>query len=304
MTDNEKRKEYLKKSKFRPVKLTDGIEEMRQDYEERIAQGDTTYGLEILDEAVETIRKGSITFIIAAPNTGKSLTGQLIAVHLAKQNKKVLICSCEMGAGLLMERQIKQLLGLSSKNLRELYVSQRDTANKLMDSLIEDKSFEYLNNIYISETGGATVEDMLELMNIFDEFEYVIVDYIQRIRGTGSEYENITHAARELQTYARRTGKKLIVCSQASRGSNSDAQGNKNNKNNIVDPSKIRGKGSGSIEEDGDVGLSLMEDPDNNTNEKIILMTLFKNRYGSMKNCTYKYKLSDRLTFDLIKRGL
>lgn len=295
---NDEQKKYIKTNKFRPVKLLDGIEEIRQDYEERIAQGDTTYGIEILDDAVETIRKGSITFIIAAPNTGKSLCGQLIAVHLAKQNKKVLICSCEMGAGLLMERQIKQLLGITSKSLRELYTLDRHSADKLMDSLIEDNNYQYLQNIFISETGGATVEDIKGLMSTFPEFEYVIIDYIQRIRGTGTEYENITNAARELQTFARDTGRKLIVCSQASRQSNTDARTGKD-----IDPTRIRGKGSGSIEEDGDVGLSLIEDPSNNTSDKIILFTLFKNRYGSKKNITYKYKLTERLTFDLVSRG-
>jgi replicative DNA helicase len=295
MTD---RKEYIKTSKFRPVKLLDGIEEIKQDFEERIAQGDTTYGIEILDDAVETIRKGSITFIIAAPNTGKSLCGQTIAVHLAKQNKKVLICSCEMGAGLLMERQIKQLLGVSSGELRKYYSSDKTNATKLMDELIESDQYKYLNNIYISETGGATIEDIKQLMDIFPEFEYVIIDYIQRIRGNGTEYENITNAARELQTYARDTGRKLIVCSQASRQSSTDARQGKE-----LDPSRIRGKGSGSIEEDGDVGLSLIEDPTNNTSDKIILFTLFKNRYGSLKNISYRYKLSPRLTFDLIQRN-
>lgn len=231
-------------------------------------------------------------------NTGKSLCGQTIAVHLAKQNKKVLICSCEMGAGLLMERQIKQLLGVSSGELRKYYSSDKTNATKLMDELIESDQYRYLNNIYISETGGATIEDIKQLMDIFPEFEYVIIDYIQRIRGNGTEYENITNAARELQTYARDTGRKLIVCSQASRQSSTDVRQGKE-----LDPSRIRGKGSGSIEEDGDVGLSLIEDPTNNTSDKIILFTLFKNRYGSLKNISYRYKLSSRLTFDLIQRN-
>lgn len=287
--------ENTKRRKLKPTPLLDGVEEIRQDFEERIAQGDTTYGLEILDDYVETIRNGSITFIIAAPNTGKSLTGQLIAVNLAKQGKKVLICSCEMGAGLLMERQLKNLTGTSMKQLRELYSSRRDIANRIMDSVIEDEKYHYLTNIDICETGGATVEEMIEMFDAFPEFEYIIVDYIQRIRGTGSEYENITHAARELQTYARQTGKKLIVCSQASRASNQEAQGQ--TKKDAKDGMKIRGKGSGSIEEDGDVGLALMEDFQGG--EKYILMTLFKNRYGAGKNITYRYKLDNRLNFVL-----
>ena len=60
---------------------------------------------------------------------------------------------------------------------------------------------------------------------------------------------------------------------------------------------KVRGKGSGSIEEDGDVGISLLELYENGI--KKILVTLFKNRYGDKKNVTYKYRLNDRLQFTL-----
>ena len=56
---------------------------------------------------------------------------------------------------------------------------------------------------------------------------------------------------------------------------------------------KIRGKGSGSIEEDADVGVTLMEL--NIAGEKNIIATLFKNRYGDKKNISYRYKLDNRL---------
>lgn len=286
-------KDNIKKKILKPVPLLDGIEEIRQDFEERIEQGDTTYGLEILDDCVETIRKGSITFIIASPNTGKSLLGQTIACNLAKQDKKVMVCSCEMGAGLLMERQLKIILGIRMSDIRHLYNSRRDEANNLLDA-VYNKEYSYLRNIDICETGGATVYDIIDMLNSFPEFEYIVIDYIQRIKGFRSEYENITLAARELQTYARETGKRIIICSQASRSSTSEAKGD--SKNN-PDGMKVRGKGSGSIEEDGDVGISLLELYENGI--KKILVTLFKNRYGDKKNVTYKYRLNDRLQFTL-----
>lgn len=286
-------KDNIKKKILKPVPLLDGIEEIRQDFEERIEQGDTTYGLEILDDCVETIRKGSITFIIASPNTGKSLMGQTIACNLAKQDKKVMVCSCEMGAGLLMERQLKTILGIRMSDIRQLYNSRRDEANNLLDA-VYNKEYSYLRNIDICETGGATVYDIIDMLNSFPEFEYIVIDYIQRIKGFGSEYENITLAARELQTYARETGKRIIICSQASRSSTSESKGD--SKNN-PDGMKVRGKGSGSIEEDGDVGISLLELYENGI--KKILVTLFKNRYGDKKNVTYKYRLNDRLQFTL-----
>lgn len=286
-----------KKRIYKPVPLLSGIEEIRNDFEERIAQGDTVYGIEIFDDCVETIRKGSVTFIIAAPNVGKSMWGLKIATNLAKQGKKVLICSCEMGAGLLMERELRRFCNVSMGELKMLYETRRDAANSIMDSLIVDKQYAYLRNVEICETGGATVEDILDMLDCFPEFEYIIVDYIQRIKGQGTEYETITYAAREIQTYARQTGRKFIVCSQASRQSNSDAKYGKD-----VDPSRIRGKGSGSIEEDADVGLTLMELIENG--DKKILATLFKNRYGNLKNITYKYRMNSRLDLILEKKGV
>lgn len=231
--------------------------------------------------------------------THNSLWGLTIATNLAKQGKKVLICSCEMGAGLLMERQLKTLTGIGMRQLREMYSSHRDEANYIMDSITEDEQFDYLKNIDICETGGATVEDMIKMFDCFPEFEYIVVDYIQRVRGIGTEYEVITNAARELQTYARRTGRKFIICSQASRTSNDNTKYGTNK--DSFDGSRIRGKGSGSIEEDADVGLTLMELNENG--DKKILATLFKNRYGDKKNITYKYRLDNRLCLILEGRN-
>lgn len=280
---------------YKPVSILDGIEEIRQDFEERLAQGDIKYGFEILDDAVETVRKGSVTFIIAAPNTGKSLLGLRLGVNFAKQNKRVLICSCEMGAGLIMEREIKRLAGIGMYDLRKLYESRRDVANRIMDSFIEDANYSYMHNIDICETGGATVEDIIEMLEADKTYDAVVIDYIQRIKGVGKEYEVITNAARELQTYARERGLYMICCSQANRQSNDEAKFSKE-----VDGARIRGKGSGSIEEDADVGITLMGLNENL--QKYILVTLFKNRYGSVNSASYKYKLDDRLNLILVQR--
>lgn len=282
-----------KRKIYKPVPLLDGIEEIKSDIQERLKEGDVTYGLEILDDNVETIRKGSLTFIIAPPNVGKSNVGLTIARHLAKQDKLVLICSCEMGAGLLMERELRNLAGLSPKELKIAYQNSPDTAEQMLNNVYENDKYKYLQNISICETGGASVFDIIEMLEAFPEYEYVIIDYIQRIRGTGTEYENITEAARELQTFARRTLKPLIICSQANRQSQSDAKTKEG-----FDFTKIRGKGSGSIEEDGDVGISLAEQI--SEGQKYILMTLFKNRYGANKNITYRYRVTPRLQYEFL----
>lgn len=287
----------LYRRELKPVKLKSGIEDIKQDFRERKEQGDTKYGIEILDDAVDTIRNGSTTFIVALPNCGKSLWSQIIANNLAKQGRKVMICSCEMGAGLLMERELRMLSGQSMQMVRDLYNVNEYEAEMLLDSVYDMPQYEYLDNIEICETAGATVHDIIKMLNAFPEFDYVVVDYIQRIQGSGSDYEVITEAARELQNHARQTRKKIIICSQASRQSGSDAKYGKE-----IDTSRIKGKGSGSIEEDADVGLSLLEVEEDEG--RFILATLFKNRYNNFKNITYKYKVTGRLELKLQQRSL
>lgn len=281
------------KRELKPVPLLSGIEEIRQDFEERLEGGDTVYGIEILDDYVKTIRPGSLTFILARPNSGKSLLSQHLASNLAKQDKRVLLCSCEMGSGLLMERQLKILAGIDVNDLMQMYRCERDGANRVLDMPLDNFEYAYLNNIDVVETGGATVIDLMKMLDIYNEYDMVIVDYIQRVKGKGTEYENISNACRELQTYARRTGKPLIVCSQAKRPASGSTP-------NLADAGSA-GKGSGSIEEDGDVAILLSELFEGST--KYILMTLFKNRYGN-KNITYKYKLNHRLQFLLEQKDI
>lgn len=73
MKENNNQDENLIKQKDRrkvlhAVPILDGIEEIHQDLIEINTDGDIKYGIEILDDYVETIRKGTITGITARPN--------------------------------------------------------------------------------------------------------------------------------------------------------------------------------------------------------------------------------------------
>ena len=152
--------------------------------------GDTTYGVEILDDAVGFIRPCTVTLIMATPNTGKSLLAQNIACSIAKQGKKVLFCSCEMTSGLLMERQLKNIMGITSKQLIEAYKKSPSSIDKIFDSIIKGEDFKYLKNISVLDIGGIHIDELLKVFDEYEEYKFIIVDYIQRIRGEGdSEYK-------------------------------------------------------------------------------------------------------------------
>ena len=57
-----------------------------------------------------------------------------------------------------------------------------------------------------------------------------------------------------------------------------------------------------SIEEDADVGVSLLEVEEEG--QKFILANLFKNRYGAKKNITYKYLMDYRMNLRLQQKAV
>lgn len=282
---------------FKPKNFLCGLDEIKQDLIIRTRVGDTTYGIEILDECVDFIRPKTVTLIAACPNVGKSLLAQNIACNIAKQNKKVLFCSCEMSTGLLMERQLKQIMGITSKWLIEAYEKHPSTIDQMFDTILHDKQFEYLKNISILDIGGITIDELLEVFDKHKEYEFIIVDYIQRIKGNGSsEYEQIGDVSYKLQIYANDHDRGMIVCSQIPKSNEND---NRNSKG--IDFTKLKAKGAGNIEEDAHVAIKMAEDY-GEMGERYVMINLSKNKYGSLKCVTYKYEIDQRLNFSLVQR--
>lgn len=285
---------------YKPVPFLNGLDEIKQDLIMRNKSGDTTYGVEILDDCVQYIRPSTITLIMAVPNCGKSLLAQNIACHIAKQDKKVIFCSCEMTVGLLMERELKKTLAIDSKQLLEIYEKSPSLVDTMVKPMLNDKSYDYLKNISVLDIGGISITELLEVLDEYPDYEYVIVDYIQRVKGRGeSEYEQLKDVSYTLQIYAMNSGKSIIECSQVPKTVESDSRSVKNG----VDFTKLRAKGAGNPEEDAHVAIKMAEDflPDG---KRCVLINLSKNKYGDLKNITYKYMIDPRLNFKLLEKGL
>jgi len=290
----------IPKKIYKPTSFLSGLDEIKQDLIIRTKAGDITYGVEILDDCVEFIRQCTVTLIMAVPNVGKSLLAQNIACHIAKQGKKVLFCSCEMTSGLLMERELKKVMGVTSRQLIEGYKEHPSSIDKIFDIIMNDKEFKYLKNISILDIGGITINELIDVFNNNKEYNYIIVDYIQRIKGNGStEYEQLKDVSYSLQIYAMEKGKAIIECSQIPKIVDTDSRTVKAG----VDFTKLRAKGGGNPEEDAHVAIKMAEDflPDG---KRCVLINLSKNKYGDLKNITYKYMIDPRLNFKLLEKGL
>lgn len=272
-----------KKLNIRNIKS--GFEEIEESFSSYQNNINIKYDFPLLDLCCGGIRHGSLTCITARPNTGKTVLSFQLAENIAKQNQKVLFCSCEMGADMMAERYLVKAAGINRYMFFDLYCNRKDQFYHIIEDLELKEKYQYLDNIDIVETTGATIEDILELIEKSKIYKFIVIDYIQRIRGVGSEYEVITNACSKIQTYARQNKCTFIVCSQAKR--TQDKQ---------VDIASLS-KGSGSIEEDSDISIVLTElqpdDPDN----RDVLMTITKNRFGRIKNISKKYRLTPRLNF-------
>lgn len=286
--------------RFMPVPFFDGLEEIRNDLKIRTATGSKTYGIEILDDGCEFIRPGTVTLIMACPNVGKSLLAQNIATHLAKQGEKVLFSSCEMSPGLLMERELKKTIGVSAKQLLDGYKQSPTAVNSTLDSIPENPDFDYINNILIQDIGGIDVDTLIETYNQNPEYKYIIVDYIQRIKGNGSsEYEQLKDVSYKLQIYAMETRRVIIECSQIPKSNENDSR---SMRDNMVNFTTLKAKGAGNMEEDAHVAIKMAEFRDDTG--RYVLINLSKNKYGTLKDVTYKYLITPRLEFKLISKGM
>lgn len=230
--------------------------------------------------------------------THNSLTAQLVATNIAKQGKKVLIASCEMSAGQLMSREMVKEANITNKGLLEVYKKDPNMANRILDKFEEDESYDYLKNIKIMDICGIHVDELIKIFDVFDDYRYIIVDYVQRIGGTGdSEYKQLCDVSYKLHTYAMRTRKSIIECSQIPKTNENDARTQKNGVNFQL----LRAKGAGNFEEDADIVIKMVEELEGNT--PYVLINLFKNRCGGTKAITYKYE-KIRLNLVLKSKGV
>lgn len=237
---------------------------------------------------------------LVTSNTGKSLLVQDIAMHIAKQGRKVLFCSCEMSNGALVERHLKKILGITNKELLETYEKHPSTIDKIFDSIRGNKDYDYLKRVTFLDIGRIHIDQLIDILQENkDTFHYVIVDYIQRIKGEGdSSYAQLSDVSHKLQFQAIDSGQAIIEASQLTEEAKTV-----NNKRTDVDFSSLRSKGGRDVEEDAHVIVKLAESKDSE-GRRTILANLYKNKYGNKKHITYTYRIDGRLNFNLVSKEI
>ena len=240
------------------------------------------------DEITNGLRPATLLILAARPAMGKTAFSLNIALNVAKQNKRVLIFSLEMGEEELYNRLLAAESEVELKNIQRSHFdfNNKEMINRL---LIARENLSTLE-IYIDTSATPTITAIKNkarlLQRKYKNIDLIIIDYLQLISGTtnkGNREQEISEISRGLKLLSKELNVPIIALSQLSRRVES-----REDKTPML--SDLRE--SGSIEQDADQVMFLsskdyynnQKNPDEDNNKLLtrIELILAKNRSGSI----------------------
>lgn len=208
----------------------------------------TSTGFYDLDELLGGgLFPGQLVIVGARPSMGKTALGLAMLVKMARAGHEGALVSLEM-----TEREIATRMASIVSRVPIKAMRTRMPAD--IDKRVRDAE-EYLYDlpIHVDETSGLTVLDIMSRLRALKRanpgLRYVIIDYLQIIRGTG-KYENrnveVAAISGSLKDMAKQIGITVIALSQLSRAL--EARPNQR-------PIMADLRESGAIENDADIVL-------------------------------------------------
>ena len=246
-------------------------------------------GFKDLDYMTLGFQSGEMTIIGGRPSMGKTS----LLLQLAWQiDSPALIISAEMSRQAIGERLISHVSGVNMRKIKakRITVAEKSKAKEALKLISE-------REIYISDASRISPSVIAKEVQTLTEMggEYtspcIFVDYLQLL-SMGDSYlsgENeVAAISKELKAIAREYRARLVVASQLNRA-------NEQREDKTPRMSDLRG--SGSIEQDGDVILLLHrpsyyriadEDPDANDDGQAFVY-IAKNRNGPVGKLEYNW---------------
>lgn len=239
------------------------------------------------DSVTNGLRPATLLILAARPAMGKTAFSLNIALNVAKQNKRVLIFSLEMGEEELYNRLLAAESEIELKHIQRnrFDLNDKDTINKLLIARDNLSNLE----VYIDASATPTITAIKNksrlLQRKYKNIDLIIIDYLQLVSATsnkGSREQEISEISRGLKLLSKELNVPIIALSQLSRRVES-----REDKTPML--SDLRE--SGSIEQDADQVMFLSSkeyynnpknlEEDNNKLLSSIELTLAKNRSGS-----------------------
>lgn len=159
----------------------------------------------------------------------------------------------------------------NTKNKRVLFYSMEMSKFQLVRKIKSYGGYYHKENLYIVEKSKSSVEEIVRTAKKINA-DFIIIDQLNKItpnKGT-KEYEQFSNIAKELKIKTTESKIPILCLAQVHRESNSKDR-----------PRISNAKGSGSIEEECDIGLVLHKEEQYGQEKSISTLYLDKNRSSS-----------------------
>jgi replicative DNA helicase len=257
-----------------------------------------------LDDRTLGFQEGNLIILAARPSVGKSAFAINLAYNIAEKNKHVAFFSLEMSAEQIVTRMLSTVSSINNQALQSGNINSRqwrqvEHAATLLSRL----------NIYFDDASTSNVGEVYtkcRQLKQEDKLDFVVIDYLQLLTGTGNYGGNrvveVSEISRRLKNLARDLGVPVLALSQLSR----NVEQRTDKRPNMADLRE-----SGSIEQDADIVMFMYRDdyynPETTSQPNIVEISISKNRsgatgkfdllfvkdYGSFRNVGYRGEEND-----------
>jgi len=257
-----------------------------------------------LDDRTLGFQEGNLIILAARPSVGKSAFAINLAYNIAEKNKHVAFFSLEMSAEQIVTRMLSTVSSINNQALQSGNINSRqwrqvEHAATLLSRL----------NIYFDDASTSNVGEVYtkcRQLKQEDKLDFVVIDYLQLLTGTGNYGGNrvveVSEISRRLKNLARDLGIPVLALSQLSR----NVEQRTDKRPNMADLRE-----SGSIEQDADIVMFMYRDdyynPETTSQPNIVEISISKNRsgatgkfdllfvkdYGSFRNVGYRGEDND-----------
>jgi len=214
-------------------------------------------------DGIGGLPRGELTILGARPGMGKSALAQQIALHVARAGQRVLLATPEMSCAQIADRLLAQGADVDLLRLRRGQLSPAEIARVLAVPRAAPP-------VIVYDQGDMTTADIAGAargLALRGALDLVVVDHLQYladppIKGEGDAVR-IGRMTRALKSLARSLDAAMLVCSQLNR----DCENRQDKRPVLADF-----RGSGTIEQDGDLVLALFRsgyyDEDNDDDQR------------------------------------
>lgn len=199
-------------------------------------------GFSRLDRVLNGLRKGSLSYIGAAPSTGKTSFALNIALHAIREKRRVLFFSLEMSTEQLLDRLFSNALSIDYGKIDKHELQQTDTDRlaQAIDEILKHENLTIIDDTYTLESMATKIAQIKP--------DIVFADFLQNVR-TRERFSvrknQIDYISAEFKRLARINDCHVMVLSQINRVGEQGA------------PRMTDLKESGSLECDGDLIMLL-----------------------------------------------